>query len=510
MALDHGRQPRTAPLAVNQKDRVWCLSEIANPCHVAPMPLPILTIAQMRDWEKATWATGRTEAEVVQRVGQCVAHHALRLTQADDLILILAGKGNNGADARAARAHLAGRRVEVLDVTQPATDRARLDTMLGLRPTLVIDGLFGIGLNRALDPEWVHFIECINGAGLPVLALDVPSGLDADTGQAHGAAIQASTTLTVGAPKIGLVQEPAWNQVGRLEVARDVGLTACTATSESLWTVPEDFAGFPPPRAVATHKGTYGHLAIIAGSLGYHGAAVLTTRGAQRARPGLITLFTLDQVYHVIASQLQAVMVSPLRADTQALEAASAFLAGPGLAAAEASGPAKAMVRHLWRDSDRPVIVDASALDWLPLGACPRDALRVLTPHPGEAGRLIGTSAQHVQANRLRALRAISKRFGDCWVVLKGHETMIGRSTGEVYLNPSGNPYLAQGGSGDVLSGYIAGLLAQPGLSGDPAKAIRYAVWQHGAAADALQATRSNWLVEDLFGALGTTTTEGR
>jgi NAD(P)H-hydrate repair Nnr-like enzyme with NAD(P)H-hydrate dehydratase domain len=125
-------------------------------------------------------------------------------------------------------------------------------------------------------------------------------------------------------------------------------------------------------------------------------------------------------------------------------------------------------------------------------------------PHPGEAARLLRSTPHQVQANRLDALRSVSRRFGNCWVVLKGHQTLIGRSTGEVYVNPSGNPHLAQGGSGDVLAGYLAGLLAQPDLRGDVLKTIRFAVWQHGAAADLLQTMRTNWVVEDLVEKVGT------
>jgi NAD(P)H-hydrate repair Nnr-like enzyme with NAD(P)H-hydrate dehydratase domain len=129
--------------------------------------------------------------------------------------------------------------------------------------------------------------------------------------------------------------------------------------------------------------------------------------------------------------------------------------------------------------------------------------VRVITPHPGEAARLLRCTPQQVQADRLAALRNVSRRFGNSWVVLKGHHTLIGRSLGEVYVNPSGNPHLAQGGSGDVLAGYLAGLLAQPDLRADVLKTIRYAVWQHGAAADALQAARANWVVEDLVETVG-------
>jgi NAD(P)H-hydrate epimerase len=467
------------------------------------MPMPVLTIAEMRDWEKATWATGQTEAAVIRRVGQCVADHALRLTRPGDLILILAGKGNNGADARAAREHLADRRVDVLDVPDPAAEMSKLEALLSLQPALVVDGLFGIGINRPLSAPWVQFIQRVNDARAQVLAVDVPSGLDGDTGQPHGAAIQATVTLTVGAPKIGLLREPAWPYVGRLEVAVDVGLIPCPKTGELLWTLPDDFKGFPPRRSEATHKGSYGHLAIVAGSLGFHGAAVLSARSAQRAQPGLVTLHTLEAVYHVIAPQLQAVMVSPWQPASKLPGPWSAIMVGPGLAAADLPDELKLLVRHLWRDATMPVIVDASALDWVPLDPAPKSAVRVLTPHPGEAGRLLGSNSQQVQANRLQSLRNISRRFGHAWVVLKGHQTLIGRSSGEVYVNCSGNPHLAQGGSGDVLSGYLAGLLAQPVVRADPLTAIRYAVWQHGAAADRLQETRSAWVVEGLVGELG-------
>jgi NAD(P)H-hydrate epimerase len=467
------------------------------------MSLPVISIAQMREWEKATWAVGQTEAAVIRLVGERLATLALRLTLAGDSVLILAGTGNNGADAKAARNHLAERKVELLEVSDPATDAAKLDTLLARRPALVMDGLFGIGINRPLNAEWVRLIQKVNESRLQVLAVDVPSGLNADTGDPQGAAIQASVTLTVGAPKIGMLAEPAWPFVGRLEVATDVGLIPCPVTSELQWTLPEDFTDFPPPRAAATHKGTYGHLAIVAGSIGYHGAAVLAARGAQRAQPGLITLHTLEPVYHVIASQLQAVMVAPLVPAGKMSGPWTGALIGPGLAAVDVPDQMKLLTRQFWKDAVLPVVADASALDWLPMDPVPKNAIRVMTPHPGEAARLLRSTAQQVQANRLNALRDVSRRHGHAWVVLKGHQTLIGRSTGEVYVNSTGNPHLAQGGSGDVLGGYLAGLLAQPDLRADVGKTIRYAVWQHGAAADRLQEKRAGWTVEELVDELG-------
>jgi NAD(P)H-hydrate epimerase len=184
----------------------------------------------------------------------------------------------------------------------------------------------------------------------------------------------------------------------------------------------------------------------------------------------------------------------------------SAILIGPGLAAPEISGKMKSFVQRSWRASALPMVVDASALDWLPAGTFPQNAIRVVTPHPGEAARLLKTTAQQVQENRVESLRKISRRHGNCWVVLKGSQTLIGRSSGDIFVNPSGNPHLAQGGSGDVLAGFIAGLLAQPELQSGAGRTIRYAVWQHGATADALQARQANWVVEDLVGLIGRVT----
>ena len=469
------------------------------------MPLPILSVAQMREWETATWATGRMEAEVIQRVGQAVARRAFALTRAGEHILILAGKGHNGDDARAALPHLEGRETQCLTITDAAAQLGELESALARSPALVIDALFGLGLNRPLDAAWQRFIAELNAAQLRVLAVDVPSGLNADTGETFGAAVTAEVTLTVGAPKQGLLCATAWPLVGRLEVAEDVGLIPCPATSDALnWVQPHDFKNFPPPRAVAAHKGDFGHLAIVAGSLGYHGAAVLATRAAQRAHAGLVTLHTLGDVYHAIAAQLQGAMVRLWSAEKQLTMPHSAVLIGPGLAAPEAAEEFSLAARKLWRDQPTPVIVDASALDWLPLDPVPKGAIRIVTPHPGEAARLIKNSVAHVQADRPRAVREISHRLGDCWVVLKGHQTLIGRSSGEIFVNSSGNPLLAQGGSGDVLAGYIAGLIAQPALQHDIGKTLRFAVWQHGAAADRLSAQRSNWIVEELAEAIGT------
>lgn len=466
------------------------------------MPVPVLSVPQMREWERATWAAGRSEEEVIAQVGRIVAARALELTRPGDTILLLAGKGHNGDDVRQAQPHFAGRNARLLNVTEPAAALPELSRSLARRPALVIDGLFGIGLNRPLNDAWRKFIEAINAANLPVLAVDCPSGLDAETGQPQGAAMRAMLTLTLGAPKRGLLRSEAVEFIGRLEVALDIGLAPCPCQSELLWTLPGDFIGFPPPRRVAAHKGSYGHLAIVAGSLGYHGAAVLAARGALRAQPGLVTVFPQQDVYAPVAGQLAQAMVHPWKPVSAFPKSTTAVLFGPGLAAETLPQSLKEEFRQVWSDSSLAVIADASALDWLPEGPVRPNALRIITPHPGEAARLLGATNAKVQSDRLGALRELSRRWGRCLVVLKGHQTLVGSHAGEVFINSSGNPHLAQGGSGDALAGFLAGLLAQPALQADAIKAARFAVWAHGAAADRLQGSGRAWTVEELIAEL--------
>ncbi len=465
------------------------------------MAIPILTISQMREWEQATWDAGRSESDVIAKVGVVLARRALGLTQTDQTILILAGKGHNGDDARAAVTHLSKRQVRLINVADAQSALAEMQIQLeGV--SLIIDGLFGIGINRPLNEEWQRLIEAVNQSRIPVLSVDAPSGLDVDTGEVQGAAVRAWVTLRVGAPKHGLRTATAQQRVGRLEVAEDVGLIPCPITSEMRWISAGDFFEFPPQREVTGHKGTYGHLTIIAGRLGYHGAAVLAARGALRARPGLVSVVTQENVFHPVAAQLQAAMVHPWRPQQKLPAATTAILFGPGLAAEGLSNVLKNELRGFWNESALPVVADASALDWLPSGPIPKNPLRVITPHPGEAARLLKLTVNQVQEDRPAALRTLSRRYGNCWVVLKGHQTLIGRNGGPIWINSSGNPYLAQGGSGDVLAGYLAGLLAQPQLTSTPERTLIFAAWQHGASADFLNRNQKNWTIEELVQAL--------
>lgn len=464
------------------------------------MSTPVLTIEQMRQWEQSTWASGRTEQEVIESVGREIATVVTRLTKPAARILILAGKGHNGDDARAALPHLAGREIKLLNITNPGAQLQELTEALRQNPDLVIDALFGIGLNRPLNSDWVALIESLNTSKLPVLAVDVPSGLNANNGEPEGAAVQATRTITVGAPKIGLLSTKAGRYVGRLAITGDVGFVPWNGETEQLWINGADFANFPPRRRVDGHKGTYGHVAVIAGSAGYHGAAILSARGAAKAMPGLITVLCESAVYIPIASQLQAQMVHSWSPDSKLPEKCNSIVIGPGLASPTLGKDWKEFLNQQWRSFEGAMVVDASALAWLePSSKLDPKFPRVITPHPGEAARMLGCNISDVQANRPRALRTLSERHGDCWVVLKGHQSLIGKSSGPIAVNSSGNPNLGQGGSGDLLAGYIGGLLAQSHL--DPKTAIEYAVWQHGAAADQIQ--KQSWGIEDLIEALG-------
>lgn len=466
------------------------------------MPIPVVTVEEMRSWERQSWEAGAREDDVIRQVGHCVAGTVREGTRPGSRILVLAGRGNNGADALAAVPPLAQDfRIETLRILSPSSQRDELARALEARPDLILDGLFGIGLNRDLDLDWVDLIRQVNESGPPILALDVPSGLDADTGLPRGAAIRATTTLTVGAPKVGLLHPEALPFVGRLEVAHPVGLVGSpTGASQLQWTLAEDFIE-EPRRPLDSHKGTFGHTVLIAGSIGYSGAAVLSARAAARARPGLVSVLTPEEAWSTVASQLVTPMVHPFSPAHRLLEGATALLVGPGLASDSIRDALRSEVERLWDGFPGPMVVDASALDWIPRRPA-RQGLRILTPHPGEAARLLAVTAPEVQADRVGCLRSIAQRQGAV-VVLKGHQTLVGESTGPVFVNSSGNPGLAQGGTGDVLAGYLVGLLAQKPHARHPVQTCRRAAWTHGVAADRLERRCRNWTAEELAEDLG-------
>ena len=469
------------------------------------MSLQVITVEQMRHWEAASWKAGKSEAEVIAQVGSILAKRALDLTEFDDKILLIAGKGHNGDDVRAMATNLPDRNVTLIEVIEPVNSLDKLRASLSTKPQLVIDGLFGIGINRVLDKDWIDFILEVNERQLPVLSVDVPSGIDATTGEVHGAAIRANETLTLGAPKTGLFKLASTNYVGRLRTEPEIGLLKLNETKKLQLNEEKDFSKFPPLRPASGHKGTFGHVGIVAGSLGYHGAAVLAAQAASRSQPGLVTLMTPKEVFVPVASQLQSVMVHPLTPNNIEFKSATFLLIGPGMAAEGLHEDIKDKTDQMWHESPIPMLIDASALDWLTAGDISSKSIRVITPHPGEAARLLECTTADIQDDRVKSLQDLSAKFGNCWVVLKGRHTLIGKTKGNVFINPTGNPSLGQGGSGDILAGYLAGLLAQPLLQKDVVKTLSYGVWQHGAAADNLNDFKSNWTIEELSQQIGNT-----
>lgn len=465
------------------------------------MPLPIISVTQMRNWEKRTWATDVSEESVMAKAGQAVSQCALTMTPEGGSILLVAGKGNNGGDARIAAKHLPGRSQVLINAKDPVSALREFKHALDQRPDLIIDGLFGIGLNRDLDEDHCDLVRAMNLAGVPILSVDCPSGLNADTGESMGIAITAKRTITFGAPKIGLLQPRADDFVGTLSVADRIGFASKLPVSDQLWLTEADMHGMPPERMSSGHKGVYGHLGNIAGSTGYHGAACLSVRAALRARPGLVSVFT--PAYQAVASHLQSAMVHPWTHDiVKPMSACTAMVVGPGLAGPDVPDNLRAVACQMWSESLMPIIGDASALDWLPSGKTPENSTRVLTPHPGEAARMLKCKPDEIQKDRLGAARQLATTY-DATIVLKGRHTIIAQIDGPVLVNSTGNPGLGQGGSGDVLTGFLGGLLAQPKFRERAIQAIAYAVWQHGRTADQLEGKNIYWGMNELIDALG-------
>ncbi len=465
------------------------------------MPLPVVSVSQMRAWEERTWDQGIEAATVMEKAGHSLAGEALSTTKRGDLIVLLAGKGNNGGDTQIASRLLLDRETLLITINDPFEAIRDIEQALLKNPACIIDGLFGIGLNRDLDSSWVHIVEMVNQSGRPVLSVDCPSGLDADTGLVRGESIKAQTTITFGAPKRGLIFDKAAKYVGKLKVTRNIGLLEPPPEADEHWLTGADMYSMLPKRAPESHKGDHGHLAIIAGSTGYHGAAVISARAALRARPGLVSVFTPS--YQAVAAHLQSVMVHSWGQEcVSALSRSSAVLIGPGLAGPDVDNSLKTLAHNLWKESVKPIIVDASALDWLPKDAGPSGSPRIITPHPGEAARLLGCSAEQVQEDRVKSARDLAGLY-QATVLLKGRHTIIAQCEGPVLINSTGNAGLAQGGSGDVLAGYLSALMAQPSFHKRTIQAAAYSAWRHGRCADSLDESNVCWGTEDLIQELG-------
>lgn len=462
---------------------------------------------------------------LMEAAGRGVFEAALRLaSRASPRVVVVCGKGNNGGDGLvAARLMLAaGWRVSVVLVARDAEvsgdaavnlraarragvevinlDSTAIPALGGLLASadLIVDGLFGTGFRGPAAGLAAKTIELINSAGRPALAIDIPSGVHGDTGAVDGPAVRATATVTMGLPKIGLLLPPGAEYAGRIWVA-DVGhprrlVDASGVRTFLLTRQAVDQAILRRP--LAAHKGNFGRVLVIAGSVGHSGAAVLAALGAMRAGAGLVTLGVPAAIYPVVGPAVIEGMPVPLPDDQGALaaEAAARVLEMAASADVVACGPGlstllgpRAVVLGLLAESSRPLVLDADALNILAglRGPWPqRQSPVILTPHPGEMARLLGKTVEGIQQQRIQVARAAAERFGAV-VLLKGARSVVADPSGDVVVVPTGNPAMASGGMGDVLTGAVAAFVGQ-GLQ--PAAAAGVAAYLHGLAGDLVAA----------------------
>ncbi|HUJ08924.1 MAG TPA: NAD(P)H-hydrate dehydratase [Verrucomicrobiae bacterium] len=468
-----------------------------------------VTTEQIRQLDQRTIAAGTPGEELMERAGLAVARSTVEFLKRRDAraVILFAGKGNNGGDAIVAARHLAGagchptlvmlcRRQELqgdplahfqklvsgIHVFELPTLDQLPQIVAETEPAVVVDGLLGTGLKGEVREPYATAIKVINGLHRPVLAVDIPSGLDSDTGEAHGVCVRADLTVTMGLPKIGLLKPAATDFVGRIEVA-DIGFprefVSEIQTDVELLTA-SDVAPLVPRRNRSAHKGEFGHLLVIAGSEGYTGAPVLTAYAAVRAGAGLVTLAVPRNIYAIIAGKCPPeVMPRPFDGipETGGFDAVAI---GPGMGQQPET---QKMVWKIVSSCTVPMAVDADALNTVAQATTALKRLQrplVLTPHPGEMARLIRKTAKDVQAQRWEVARNFAQEYG-VTLVLKGAGTVITDKSGKLWINSTGNPGMAKGGMGDALTGIIGALLAQ-GLT--PLDAARAGVFVHGLAGD--------------------------
>lgn len=437
-------------------------------------PAPIYTTAEIRRIEAAA---SDTDPPLMERAGLAAADLAAGLaSERGKDILVLAGPGNNGGDARIAARILQERFFRV--TTLGAADAHALPTD---RPwSLVIDGLFGIGLAREVAGDYARLVEYVNAQPCNVLALDIPSGLESDTGRVLGAAVRATHTLTFIALKPGLLTLDGPDLCGEVSVAR-LGLDTGSLLEPAGWIAgPGLFPLALEPRPRNFHKGNAGSVAIIGGAAGMVGAALLAGRAALRLGAGKVFVGLLDRdAPGFDPGALELMLRHPdevLGLDLDAL------VIGPGLGVGERAETLLGAVLA----SEMPCVLDADALNLLAQSADLREtclrrkADTIVTPHPAEAARLLGANTREVQNDRLGAARLLRERFNS-HVVLKGNGSVLAAHNGRWYINTSGNPGMASAGMGDVLAGMLGAMLGR-GLGGEAALVL--GTHLHGKAAD--------------------------
>lgn len=483
----------------------------------------VLTAAAMRDVDRrAIDELGIPSLVLMENAALGVVEALTERFPRTERVAVLCGPGNNGGDGLAIARHLSCRGYELLvrlhdfgrTLSADAAIQLGILERMGLCVEraapgeggqraagavagydLLVDALFGTGLARPLDGEAAELVLALDALRLPRLAVDLPSGLDGDRGAIVGPSLRADVTVTFAAPKVAHVLSPAAERVGDLAVA-DLGIPGWLveeAPGGFGLLLGEELAGLLPPRAPESHKGTYGHLLVVAGSPGKAGAAILAARAAVRAGAGLVTvacpapiagevdLGSLESMTLALpataAGGLSLAALAPLLA---AVRERTAVALGPGLGDDPETFE---VVRRVVAAADRPLVLDADGINaWAGRAGelAGRPGPTMLTPHPGELARLLGCPVEEIGADRLAAARRAAEATGAV-VALKGHRTVVATPWGEQHLNTTGNPGMASGGSGDVLTGLAGALLAQ-GL--ETAAGADLAVHLHGLAGD--------------------------
>ena len=484
----------------------------------------VVTAKEMRELDRLTIQKyGVPSLTLMERAGGSVARALLERfgKVAKGGVLVVAGRGNNGGDGLVVARHLKKKRIPCEVVLLARKEELSRDAAENLRAylkvkgklfevtheslatlserlkgkRLLVDAILGTGLREEVRGLLAETITIMNTSGLPIVAVDIPSGLDTDMGRPLGTAIKAEMTVTLGFPKVGQVIYPGISYTGELVVA-EIGIhpeaveelrpqTELLGEKDIRWLIPS--------REPDTHKGTYGHLLVMAGSRGKTGAAIMACRSAMRVGSGLVTLAASRGLNDIFASSLVEVMTEPLKDNSEEeieplgdhdwrrlLDKKSALLFGPGIGVKDSAHSA---LRWLLTNLELPWVIDADGLSIL---AGEVERLRfaktppVLTPHPGEMARLTGTDTAAVNRDRIGVARSFA-RDHRCYVVLKGARTVIATFDGRVFINPSGNPGMASGGMGDVLSGMLAGFITQGFEIED---ALKLGVYLHGFVAD--------------------------
>ncbi|MBI2853732.1 MAG: NAD(P)H-hydrate dehydratase [Chloroflexi bacterium] len=489
--------------------------------------MKIVTREQMNDIDRKAAQMGLPTAVLMENAGRAVACEVTRVvTQIEGkVVLVLVGTGNNGGDGLVAArvlkemgarpsAYMYGRRdaekdaafaaaVRSVPIIKAEDDPQRAALRDALKAAdIVIDALLGTGKPRPLDSTYKGMLQSVTEAksrrpSILVVGLDLPSGLDANTGAVDVDNLFCDVTVTLGYPKAGLFQFPGADRVGRL-IITDIGLPQELAAGINLEMISSDWARSRlPERPLNSNKGTFGRVLVVSGSVNYIGAAYLACMGAYRVGAGLVTLATPASIQFPVAARMAEATYLPLAESAEGvvaenavtalmhdIGASQAILVGPGLGSSQASrGFIKGIVLDAQSDQIPALVLDADGLNamddvegwWQRL---PRHT--ILTPHPGELSRLTKTPVAEIQANRVDMVRRLAQEWGQT-VLLKGAYTVIGSADGQVKLNPIANPGMATAGTGDVLAGVIAGLLAQ-GVS--PFDAACLGAYLHGMAGD--------------------------